>query len=271
MTTTRDPLQIASMIDDVAVPASKPRRYIGASSVGNSCMAYLSLSLRGFPDDQPDSRLRRIFRDGHRIEDQVVADLKTTGLHIMEIDPMTGKQWEYNLFGGHVSGHGDGLLEMPSGEVVYLEIKSMNDNKFKECMRHGVRISHPLYFAQMQFMMGLGKLNHAYLVAYNKNDGSYYVELVEFDEFYFYGLVDKSERVLDGESNRQADDLSDWRCKSCFKRTSCWDPNTIPLRCSTCEFAKPDKHKGTWWCDKHDKEAVSPCADYNMWRPAPKK
>lgn len=269
---SRDPQSIVASIEAAPASQSRPRRYIGASAIGNSCMAYLSLSLRGFPDDAPDRRLGRIFRDGHRLEDQIIQDIKGAGHHVMEVDPLTGKQWAYSMFGGHVSGHGDGLLELPGGEVVYLEIKSMNDSKFKECVRSGVRISHPLYFAQLQFMMGLAKLSNAYLVAYNKNDGTYYAEMVAFDEFAYYGLVDKAERVLDGEGQRQADDHADWRCKGCFKRSACWkDEAPVETRCSTCAHSKADKHKGTWWCAKHEKAAVETCADYERWKPTPKQ
>ena len=48
------------------------RSYIGASMAGTECIAQLALSLRGFPDDEPDPKLKRIFRDGHRIEDEVI-------------------------------------------------------------------------------------------------------------------------------------------------------------------------------------------------------
>ena len=42
--------------------------------------------------------------EGHRIEDQVVADLKKAGFFIEEVDPITGKQYEFKEFGGHVVG-----------------------------------------------------------------------------------------------------------------------------------------------------------------------
>ena len=71
----------------------KARAYIGASSVGHDCTAMLSFSHRGYPNNPPDQRLKRIFRDGHRIEYVVVSDLTKAGIHVMEKDPMTGKQW----------------------------------------------------------------------------------------------------------------------------------------------------------------------------------
>ena len=71
------------------------RAYIGASSIGHECTAYLSFTHRGYPNTPPDERLKRIFRDGHRIENVVVKDMTSAGVHVMEKDPMTGKQWRY--------------------------------------------------------------------------------------------------------------------------------------------------------------------------------
>ena len=37
------------------------RQYIGASMAGTDCIAQMALSLRGFPDKEPDPQLKRIF------------------------------------------------------------------------------------------------------------------------------------------------------------------------------------------------------------------
>ena len=69
------------------------RCYIGASMAGTDCVAQMSLSLRGFPDVEPDPQLKRIFFAGHRIEDWVVFDLKRRAdIRVYEKDDMTGRQ-----------------------------------------------------------------------------------------------------------------------------------------------------------------------------------
>ena len=88
----------------------KARQYIGASGIGQQCDASIAFSFRGYPDTPPDSRLARIFRDGHRIEYDVVKDMRKAGLHVMEKDPMTGKQWRFEGYGSLVMGKADGLL-----------------------------------------------------------------------------------------------------------------------------------------------------------------
>jgi len=102
LTTTK--LSVEESIDKAFedLDREKPRRYIGASGVGNSCNAYLSYSLRGFPESEVKPKIKRIFRDGHRIEDEVVKDLKLAGFEVSEIDEETGKQHRYSMFGNHV-------------------------------------------------------------------------------------------------------------------------------------------------------------------------
>ena len=54
----------------------KARRYIGASIIGTACEAVLGFNMRGFPNEPPGPRLKRIFNLGHILEDVVVKDLK---------------------------------------------------------------------------------------------------------------------------------------------------------------------------------------------------
>ena len=110
----------------------KPREYIGASIIGNDCEALIAFSLRGFPNDPIPYRLQRIFRDGHRIENDVIFDIKKAKVRVMEVDPFTGKQWAFQGFGGHAVGHADGMIEDAEGQSMLLEIKSMNDKKWTE-------------------------------------------------------------------------------------------------------------------------------------------
>jgi len=260
---------ITQQINDAfdAEDRQKPRAYIGASGVGNLCDAYLAFCHRGYPDVPTDAQLKRIFRDGHRIEDIVVKDLRKTGLHVMEVNPMTSKQWRWEAYGGHAMGNADGLVEI-DGETLGLEIKSMNDSKHKECAKKGVKYSHPNYYDQMQFMMGLSGIKKFLFVSYNKNNSSYLHEYIDFDEFRFSYLKTRVETVLRQESRRCATDESDWRCKSCFKRDACWRGELPEQRIMrTCGNAKPNK-EGEWSCDKCS-DGV--CHDWVPYEPLPRE
>lgn len=246
---------------------SKPARdYIGASIIGNSCDAYLALSLRGFPDDAPAPRLKRIFSLGHLIEDVVVADLKRAGLRIWDRDPLTGRQFAYNLYGGHIACHMDGQVEFAEQEVGGLEIKSMNDNSWTKFHEQGVRLSHPHYFAQMQMMMGMSGFRKFLFVALNKDKSTYHAEVVHFDLFQWSFHQERIKKVFLNESTRVSADPLDWRCKDCFKRSACWELPEVEAHCSKCEHAMP-AHDGRWWCSKHEKPAVETCEDYQVYRP----
>jgi hypothetical protein len=247
----------------------KARRYIGASIVGNECEAYLSLSLRGFKNDPVNSRLKRIFRDGHRIEDVVIADMKLAKVNVIDRDPISGQQFEYNDYDGHVSGHADGVIE-EGEECLLLEVKSMNDKKWNMFREKGVAKSHPLYFAQMQYMMGKSGMRRGILIAYNKNTSEYHSEEVKFDTFYFAALQAKIERVMDkGEGVRIARDRADYRCSGCFKRTACWK-GVEEKACSLCKFAEPAMDK-KWKCNHPEVdevvEAEHVCPKFEMYVP----
>lgn len=245
----------------------KPRQYIGASIVGNPCDAYLAFVLRGFPDAKIGYRLRRIFRDGHRIEEDVIKDLKKTNVKVMENDPYTNKQWAYTLYGGHCVGHADGIVENKADESsMLLEIKSMNDNKFKEFSTKGVKYSHRNYYSQVQFMMGMSKMVECLFIAYNKNTSEYHSELVKYDEFHYYGLLARIELVLQGDARKISDKPSDWRCRGCFKREVCWEEREPEQTMKTCMNNTPTKD-GKWVCQKGCHEA---CLEWKQYRPMPK-
>lgn len=242
----------------------KPRAYIGASSVGHDCTAMLAFSHRGYPNNPPDQRLKRIFRDGHRIEYVVVADLTKAGIHVMEKDPMTGKQWRYTDYHGHAMGNADGILETEEGTAI-VEIKSMNDAKFKEFVKKGVRSSHPTYYAQMQYLMGLSDMKRAILVSYNKNNSDYHHQWIDFDIFYYNSLRQKVEDVINGHGKKLSIDESDWRCRGCFKRDACWQGKEPAVKTiKTCGNATASTTNAEWTCKNG---CVETCQDWVRYIP----
>lgn len=250
-----------------AEPRGEARAYIGASSVGHVCDACVAFSFRGYPDKEPDQQLKRIFRDGHRIEGVVVRDMRKAGMHVMEKDPMTGKQWSYDAYGGHAVGHADGLLEV-DGEIVGVEIKSMGDAKFKEFVSKGVKRSHPIYYDQMQFMMGMSGVRKFVLVSYNKNNSDYHHEWVDFDEFRYLSLEAKVERVLVNDVAKISHDEADWRCRGCFKFNACWRDELPEKRTvRTCGNSRGRKD-GTFECDVC---GADQCSDWTPFKPREKE
>lgn len=249
-----------------AKPPEKPRQYIGASIIGSDCIAYLALSLRGFPNDQPPPRVRRVFRLGHLIENEVIEALRDAGYHVWDRDPLTGRQFEYQDFGGHIAFHMDGKIEGRDEKVRILEIKSMNSERFNSFRTSGLRRSHPAYYAQVQFEMGYTGYDEAVLVAYCKNDSSYHAEVIEFDLIYFEALRAKAEAALSPGAKRIADQPDDWRCRFCFKKTACWGSPELTPSCANCANSLPSPD-GRWHCVLHEREAVALCPKWQRWRP----
>ena len=244
----------------------KARQYIGASGIGQACDASIAFSFRGYPDTPPDSRLKRIFRDGHRIEDVVIKDMRKAGLHVMEKDPMSGKQWRFEGYGGLVMGNADGLMEV-GPDTIGVEIKSMNDAKHKEFVKKGIKSSHAHYYDQMQFMMGLSGIKKFVMVAYNKNTSAYHHEYIDYDEFRFAYLTAKVERVLVNDAAKCSEDESDWRCRGCFKFDACWNgalPDERSVRTCGNSYATND---GKMRCTKCD---GTTCADWTAYVPKPR-
>lgn len=245
----------------------KTRSYIGASIIGNDCTAYLHLSLRGFPEDSPMPRLLRIFNVGHALEDMVVADLKKNGGYgVSEVDEITGDQYEYTALGDHVVCHLDGIIYVDE-EPCVLEIKTMNKSKFSAFEKKGVKVSHPNYFAQCMLAMHLSKMRKSLLVAICKDDCKYHIEVIEYDEFEVSNLRQKISQAIN-EPERAYKTESDWRCRGCFKRTSCWHPSEIDPkpRCSLCTYSVPDLYgqNKAWYCNYHDKPAKEACEEFEL-------
>lgn len=254
-------------------PVQPARSYIGASNVGHGCEGYLAFSVRGFPDTKPPARLARIFKLGHRIEDLVVDDLRSAGYEVWERDPLTGRQFHYEMYGGHVACNADGQIEMERGAekvLRLLEVKSMNDANHKKFKAVGVMRSHPRYYAQMQMEMGLSGIPECLFIAYNKNTSEYATEVVAFDAFFWAALQVKIDTVLANKAKKVATDESDWRCKGCFKKEVCWSGTLPDKACRTCTNAVADRGGG-WWCGKHNRRAEVPCDDYQVYHPLPKE
>ena len=241
----------------------KPRSYIGASVIGTDCLAEISLYLRGFPDSGLASRMSRIFRDGHKIEDSVISDLKHAGIHIFDRDPVTSRQWAFSAFGETVVGHADGITDLDD-ETLLVEIKSMNDARWKEFKKNGVKSSHKKYFAQVQFMMGLSGIASCVLIAYNKNTSEYHHQYIDFDDIYYSFLMSKTETVLNGINPRISTDSNSFNCRFCFKRESCIGSNEVEPDCRRCAHASVDKADCSWSCHR---EYGTVCDEYQRFLP----
>ena len=259
--------EILQAIEDgyASQPPDKSRAYIGASGVGDDCTAYLAYSLRGYPNDTPSPKLKRIFEAGHQFEKSVIHDLKEVGdIVTYDVDPDTGWQFAYEECGGHVKAHMDGKI-LDGNELRVLEIKSMNAARFKKFEKKGVQESDPKYYAQLQMMMAMSGIDTALIIVINKNTSEYQAEVVDKDDVEIRNLQVKVETALKNQAQKISVDETDWRCKFCFKRSVCWGHTKPEKECQSCAFAIADTENGLWHCSKHNREASATCDDYKIY------
>jgi hypothetical protein len=258
-------IAIKDMIDEAYERDSEDqeRLYIGASGIGNACSAAIAFGFRGFPETPPKPRTKRIFRDGRRIEWDVIKDLKKAKVNVLEVDPLTGKQWEHRTC-GHIIGHADGLIEGAKGSLSLLEIKSMNDARWKKCIKEGVKFSDRHYYDQVQLMMGMALLDDCHFLFYNKNTSDYGHEVISFSEFDYEALLVKAEAIMQGDVQRIAETEDDWRCRGCFRFDACWC-DELPKRKTMRSCANSvAEHDGSWSCANG---CTAECREWEPWRP----
>ena len=73
-----NPQEIVQAIDAACMQRDNrtTRKYIGASSAGNQCEAFLNYTFRGFEGERIPGPVPRIFSLGHHLEEAVVKELK---------------------------------------------------------------------------------------------------------------------------------------------------------------------------------------------------
>jgi len=258
---------------------ARPRTYIGASSIGDTCHAYQTFCMRGFPGNSPDVKLQRIFNIGHALEPLVINSLKDAGIHVMERDPMTGNQYRFTAYGDHFMANVDGIAEV-DGEPWIVEVKTLMAKKWREMVKYGIKKSHPKYLAQVQACMGLSGYMKAMLVAINKDTAEIAIQVIDFDVIEWGAISARAEAVLKGSGVRESDDPESWGCRYCFKRDICWEPSKVSYKpqCSRCECSVPDilNRGGSWICTiGGGGESASPasvkatdvCGQFKAWTP----
>lgn len=277
MTSTPPDTSPSSLVDRLLADLDAPdqdardrvaRDYIGASSVGKPCQAFLGFSLRGFPDEVPSARMLRIFNLGHHLEDRVIEDLRSRGYLVRSRDPKTGRQYRFEAWGGHISCAPDGIIDPKDGTgPMILEIKSMNRANFGKFKAKGVKVSHPVYYAQVQMVMGMADTDRTLFLAICKDTSTYHAEIVDADPFEISHIEHRVLSVLTkGARERISSDPEDWRCRGCSKWGSCHGDTPPPRRCQTCDHAAPTP-AGTWHCTLHDAPALLTCDQWVVWTP----
>lgn len=180
----------------------KPRDYLGMSEVGDECYRKLWFILHDRTTEKHSARTLRIFAAGHRIEADILRDLKLAGFEV------SGKQQTFRdfrvdgkfMFQGHCDGIIQGLIE--SKEPHILEVKSCSEKNFKLFQKHGIK-GHPVYgekyYAQAQLYMGYSGIKRTLFVVENKNTSERIQFRVKYVAKDFKALKAKAKIIIEAK------------------------------------------------------------------------
>lgn len=233
--------------------AREPKRtYLGASILGSECGRYLCYEYAGTEPDEPlTAKQLRIFATGHGLEDAAVSLLDEdalsetfkglarqwltdSGFELKTRDSQ-GNQFGFSTLEGKIKGHIDAaILNVPPSIAKYFpsmpggwEHKGLAQKWWNKVKKHGVKVSYPVYYGQMQTYMGYLDLWWFLFTATNKNTSEMHHEIVVFDHSCAQRLSDRGLEVV---SNVDAGHLLDrcasnpdyYICKMCKFQKRCW-------------------------------------------------
>ena len=277
--------QIFEQIDEKIVELeTRYRNHLGMSGIGDDDERKLWLGFRHCLNSSFEGRMLRLFNLGNRIEDQVVDDIRRTGIIAVASEDENGKQFSASLLGGHFAGSCDGILKgvLPEPDeetIVLLEVKSANDKRFRELQKERDYGGwSETYRWQIHCYMGAMSLTHALVVVVNKNNSEIYSEIIEFDPVIWEKAQEKAKKIICSDAPPPPSrSESDWRIKNeSYVYQDVYFKRRLPqsVNCRNCKNSKPvvESNGAVWYCSRRnkaltDEEQRIGCDDH-LWIPA---
>jgi hypothetical protein len=246
----------------------KKRNYLGMSEIGEDCWRMLWYRFRNVLTEHLTLKSILAIEDGYKQED-IMADRlrKVPGVVLETINPDTGDQFAFKLFGGHFRGHCDGrikgILEAPKTPHVW-ENKAVKLEKFKKLKdliltvgeKSALEKWDSTYFAQAQIYMDSEKFTRHYLTVEAPGGRDYTSCRTEYNGRVALALKAKAEAIIkaDRPPQRLSENRTFYKCGWCRMKEICFDNKVPDVNCRTCAFSEPvlnDKtNEGTWHCFK---------------------
>jgi hypothetical protein len=214
----------------------EPRKYLGASSLGDPCARKIQYRYMGYKPDEdkgfPANTLRT-FNMGHAVEDMMVMYFRDAGFDLRTISAKKDEQFGFSVADGEIRGHIDGVIcggPLPLNYPMLWECKSANDKKFKEFVNKGVAEANPVYAAQVALYQTYMQLdeNPCMFTVLNKNTSEVYIEFVPYNKALAQEVSDKAVSILKASKAKdilprvaQNDDY--FLCRFCEFYNTCWD------------------------------------------------
>jgi hypothetical protein len=219
----------ALMAERSAVP---PRDYLGGSRIGEPCARRLCYELMKVAVDDGaefSGRMLRVFEAGHRFEEMTIRWLRLAGFDL-RTHKRNGEQFGFSVAGGRFRGHIDGVIvggpDVGIEYPILFEHKAVRSSSWQQVVKHGVKVSKPIYWAQVQIYMAYLEVERTLFVALDKDTQALRYELVPFDPPAAQELSDKAADVIRavaaGELLPRISDQPDFYiCTFCPYRNRC--------------------------------------------------
>jgi hypothetical protein len=212
----------------------QPRDYLGGSRIGEPCARKLVYEVTHAPKDPGrdfDAGILRIFDAGHQFEALTVRWLREAGFDLRDRGA-DGEQFGFAAAGGRLRGHADGVIVAgPDVGILWpalFEHKALGQKSWTDLVKRGVRLSKPVYFAQLQLYMAYLELEVALFTALNRDTLALHHEAVPFEPAAAQRLSDQAVGVLRaadaGELPPRIAAAPDfYLCRLCPYATRCWE------------------------------------------------
>lgn len=217
------------------------RSYLGASRLGVNCSRLLQYEFLKVPKDKGrefSGQTLRHFAAGHLFEELAIKYLRDAGITLLT-ENSDSKQFGFTALNGKMAGHVDGvIIAAPDSLGLKLpalwEMKSMNSRNWKSTVKNSLRISHPIYAAQIALYQaymeeqfaGISD-NPTVFTAINKDTSELYHELVPFDSSLAQKMSDKAVNIINACRAKEllpriATSRDYFECKYCAYQDRCW-------------------------------------------------
>lgn len=232
------------------------RNHLGASLIGRVCPRHLWYVFRWARRSRHAARLLRLFQRGEEEESRLVSFLRKAGVHVIDKDPNTGKQFRVGDHDGHFGGSLDGkLFDTPDFPLIEVlgEFKTHNDKSFKAVVKEKVREAKFEHFVQMQIYMKYEKLPAALYFAVNKNDDEIDIQVVEYDERIANQYIERAGKIIHAPypPERTPNASPGWYiCRFCDHNDICHNGRAKEKNCRTCIHSRPHENN-TWLCTRY--------------------
>jgi hypothetical protein len=244
----------------------KPRKYVGMSSIGESCARKLWYRFRWADKEtfNADALLR--FEDGHSQESVMIKRLRMVdGIKLICIDPSNGQQIGYQDLQGHFKGHCDGeilgLLQAPKTWHIW-EHKSVNEKSFAKLQKliedfgekRALQEWNPVYYAQGVLYMHYSGLDRHYMTVSTPGGREFMSVRTNADPAFAKSLIEKADRVINSTAPlaKISEKPEYYECGWCPFLDICHKGKFANRNCRTCIHSTPTAG-GEWHCARFNK------------------